>query len=152
MADKFKYKKDFSVEIDKIIANTKEKMFAVFKDSFQDLVEEASRPEKKGGKMRVDTGFLRSTGCGALNAIPQGESEGRKRLPGEIGVLSEYANYDFKSSLQSLLIEMKPEDKIYWGWSANYAKYRELYDGFIASACQNWKKYIEKNTRRLKDE
>lgn len=150
MVDKFTYTKDFSIEIDKIIANTKEKMFAVFKDSFQDLIKEADRPEKKGGKMRVKTGFLRSTGCGALNAIPVGESEGRKPLPGEIGVLPEYANYDFKPSLQALLIKMKPEDTIYWGWSANYAKYRELYDGFLASACQNWKIYVDNNTRRLK--
>ena len=39
---KFDFNKDFSVKMDKIIANTKEKMFAVFKDSFQDLIDEAS--------------------------------------------------------------------------------------------------------------
>lgn len=147
---KFDFNKDFSVKMDKIIANSKEKMFAVFKDSFQDLIEEASRPDDDGGKLRVDTGFLRSTGSGALNAVPRGESEGRKRLPGEIGVLPEYSNYDFKPSLQSLLLQMKPDNTIYWGWSANYAKYRELYDGFLISACQNWKTYVENNTRRLK--
>ena len=147
---KFDFNKDFNVKMDKIIANTKEKMFAVFKDSFQDVIEEASTPVASGGKMRVDTGFLRSTGSGALNALPRGESEGRKRLPGEIGVLPEYSNYDFTNSLQSLLLQMKSDNTIYWGWSANYAKYRELYDGFLISACQNWKSYVENNTRRLK--
>ena len=149
---KFDYNKDFSVKIDKIIANAEKKMFAVFKDSFQDVIEEASTPVDDGGKMRVKTGFLRSTGSGALNAIPQGESEGRKRLPGEIGVLPEYAHYEFKTSLQSLLLQMKPDDTIYWGWSANYASVRELYDGFLVSACQNWKIYVDKNTRRMKND
>lgn len=147
---KFDYNKDFSVKFDKIISNVKEDMFTVFKDSVQDLIEEADKPEKKGGKMKVDTGFLRSTGSGAINAVPRGESEGRKRQPGEIGVLPEYATYDFKNSLQSLLLQMKPDDTLYWGWSANYARYRELYDGFLTSACQNWKTYVENNTRRLK--
>lgn len=147
---KFDFNKDFSVKMDKIVANTKEKMFAVFKDSFQDLIEDASTPVKAGGKLRVDTGFLRSTGSGAINAVPMGESEGRKRLPGEVGVLPEYATYDFKPSLQVLLNKMKSEDTIYWGWSANYARYREFYDGFLISACQNWKTYVDNNTRRLK--
>ena len=128
---KFDFNKDFSVKMDKIVANTKEKMFAVFKDSFQDLIEEASTPVASGGKMRVDTGFLRSTGSGALNAVPRGESEGRKRNLGEIGILSDYIDYNFTSSLQSLLIGMKPENTIYWGWSANYAHIREFYDGFL---------------------
>lgn len=147
---KFDFNKDFSVKMDKIIANTKEKMFAVFKDSVQDLIKEIDKPEKEGGKMKVDTGFLRSTGSGALNALPRGESEGRKRNPGEIGVLPEYADYDFKPSLQALLIKMKPEDMLYWGWSANYAAIREFYDVFIVSACQNWRTYVDNNTRRLK--
>ena len=59
MVNKFDYNKDFGVKLDKIIANTEKKMFAVFKDSFQDLIEEASTPVSAGGKMRVDTGFLR---------------------------------------------------------------------------------------------
>lgn len=147
---KFDFNKDFSVKMNKIINNVEEKMFAVFKDSFQDVIEEASTPVGAGGKLRVDTGFLRSTGSGALNAVPRGESEGRKREPGEIGILPEYSNYDFTNSLQSLLLQMKPDNTIYWGWSANYAKYRELYDGFLVSACQNWKTYVENNTRRLK--
>ena len=149
MAGKFDYNKDFSVKFDKIIANVKDNMFAVFKDSVQDLIEEADKPEKEGGKMRVDTGFLRSTGSGAINVVPRGESVGRKREEGEIGVLPEYSTYNFKSSLQSLLLKMKPEDTLYWGWSANYAQYREFFDGFLISACQNWKAYIDKNTRRL---
>lgn len=150
MASKFDYNKDFNVKFDKIISNAKEKMFAVFKDSVQDLIEEADRPEKEGGKMKVDTGFLRSTGSGALNASPRGEAVGRKRLPGEVGVLPEYASYDFKKSLQSLLLKMKIDDVLYWGWSANYASIRELYDGFSVSACENWKTYVDNNTRRLK--
>lgn len=146
---KFDYNKDFSVKMDKIIADAENKMFAVFKDSFQDVIEEASTPVAAGGKMRVDTGFLRSTGSGAINSVPKGESEGRKRQPGEIGILSEYATYNFTNSLQSLLLKMKPEDTIYWGWSAKYAPVREFYDGFLISACQNWKTYVDDNTRRL---
>lgn len=147
MSSKFDYSKDFEAKFNAIVNKTKAKMFAVAKNSFQDLIIEASTPVKQGGRMRVDTGFLRSSGQAALNELPIGEAEGRKREPGEVGVLPEYANYNPTSSLQNVLIHMTENDTVYYGWTANYAKYRELYDGFLNAACQNWQNIVDKHIR-----
>lgn len=149
MSSKFNYSKDFEAKFNAIVDRTKAKMFAVAKNSFQDLIIEATTPVKNGGRMRVKTGFLRSSGQAALNEIPVGESEGREPLPGETGVLPEYANYNPIGSLQSVLAHMTENDTVYYGWCANYAKYRELYDGFLASACQNWQTIVDKHIRSI---
>lgn len=140
MADKF------DAQIDKIIANTKEKMLAVVKNSIQEVVDDAQTPVKEGGRMRVDTGFLRSSGVSELNKIPSGPTEGRKREQGETGVLYKY-NKDF---LIPILAKMKIGDKFYFGWSAKYAAVRELYDGFMETAVMKWSEIVENQVRRLK--
>lgn len=48
---------DFNVVIDKFVADSKEKMLAVVKNSIQEVVQDAQTPIAKGGKMPVDTGF-----------------------------------------------------------------------------------------------
>ena len=150
MAGKFDFNSNFSATIDKFVNKTEEKILAVMKNSVQELVEEASRPERAGGKMHVDTGFLRASGVAALNDIPVGPTEGRKRSSGEEGVLPEYAKYNPSSSVGAVLADMKMGDTFYFGWTARYALYRELYDGFLKSACDNWQLIVNKNIRRLK--
>lgn len=140
---------NFDVQIDKIVADTKEKMFAVVKNSIQEVVQDAQTPVAKGGLMRVDTGFLRSSGIAALNEIPSGPSEGRKREPGEIGVLPEY-KYDEKGFLTSILLKMKMGDTFYFGWTAKYAEIRELFDGFMETALMRWEDIVKEQVRRLK--
>lgn len=136
----------FDAQIDKIIANTKEKMLAVVKNSIQEVVDDAQTPVKEGGRMRVDTGFLRSSGVSELNKIPSGPTEGRKREQGEAGVLYKY-NKDF---LIPILAKMKIGDKFYFGWTAKYAAVRELYDGFMETAVMKWSEIVENQVRRLK--
>jgi hypothetical protein len=140
---------NFDVQMDKIVADTKEKMFAVVKNSIQEVVQDAQTPVAKGGLMRVDTGFLRSSGVAALNEIPSGPTEGRKRLPGETGVLPEY-KYDEKNFLIPILSKMKIGDKFYFGWTAKYATIRELFDGFMEVAIMRWGEIVDEQIRRLK--
>lgn len=138
--------KNLSIQYDKINEELQEKMLKVLKNSIQDFIEEANRPEFEGGKMHVDTGFLRSSGAGAINEIPKGESEGRKREPGETGVI-----YQFDSSaiVQGILPKLTLNDIFYYGWAAHYAEIRELYDGFQQSACDKWETFVKNNVRRL---
>lgn len=140
---------NFDVQMDKIVADTKEKMFAVVKNSIQEVVQDAQTPVAKGGLMRVDTGFLRSSGVAALNEMPSGPTEGRKRLPNETGVLPEY-KYDEKNFLIPILSKMKIGDKFYFGWTAKYATIRELFDGFMEVAIMRWGEIVDEQIRRLK--
>jgi len=133
----------FETKIDKFIANTENKIMAVLKDAINEVVEEAQIPYDKdkggGGKMHVDTGFLRFSGVSALNKIPSGPS---KRDPKK--------RYIWESDVPLTLSKMTKDDTFYFGWTANYAKYREAYDGFLESAVQNWQKHINNAVRKLK--
>lgn len=142
----------FNSTIDKIVIKANENMLGVVKNAIRNVVIEAQTPVAKGGKMRVDTGFLRWSGTASLDGMPYGEVRGRKRLPGEEGVLVEY-NYDENNGgrvLNDVLIRLKFGDTFHFGWTANYAKYRETYDGFLVSAIANFQTYVDKETRRLK--
>lgn len=140
----------FNVVMDKFVADTKDKMLKVVKNSIKEVVQDAQRPVEKGGKMRVDTGFLRSSGQAQLNQVPSGQTEGRKRNENEIGVLPEYAVPDNADYILPTLAKMKIGDTFYFGWTARYASTREIYDGFMESAVMKWKEIVDNQIRRLK--
>lgn len=142
--------KNFDVEIQNFVNKTKENLLNVLKNAIQEVVEEAETPVEKGGKMRVDTGFLRHSGVAKLNELPRGETEGRKRNKGEVGVLPEYKMED--NFLSKVLVDMKLGDSFYFGWTAKYAPIREIYDGFLETATDNFSKYVEKQSKRLLNE
>lgn len=134
MADKFES------TIDKFVVDTEQKMLIVARESINAVVEEAQTPVSKGGKMRVLTGFLRSTGLASLNAPPRGPSVGDKTK-----------TYTWNGdSIVAVLARMKLGDVFYFGWTANYAKYREVYDGFLDSALQNFQQHVNESIRRFK--
>jgi hypothetical protein len=139
---------DFVGKIDKFVIDTEKKMLTVTKIAIEEIVRDAN---DKNGKMRVDTGFLRSSGTSAINQIPKGESRGRERKKGEVGVLAEYAGYERKISqeLQVTLARLKLGDTFNYGWTAYYAKYREAYDGFLESAVQKWQTIVDNAVKKV---
>ncbi len=141
----------FDKKIDDICIKMNENMMLVVKNAIRKVVIEAQRPLNQGGKMHVDTGFLRWSGTASLNELPYGETEGRQRNKDEKGVLAEYrVSNDGGKMLNTVLAQMKLGDTFYFGWTARYAIYRELYDGFMGSAVMNLQKHINDEARRLK--
>ena len=53
--------KSFEDTVGAFAEKGKNNLLAVVRDSISTTVETAQTPVKKGGKMRVDTGFLRSS-------------------------------------------------------------------------------------------
>lgn len=139
----------FQTQIDKYIINTTEKMLAVMRQSLQETVQMTQVPVKKGGKMRVDTGFLRSSGKAELNRLPVGPSMNPTPLRPKDQRGIEIYSFD-GGNLELTLAEMKFGDTFYWGWTANYAKYREAYDGFMEAALQNWQNTVDSVVARIK--
>lgn len=117
---------------------------AVAKQSAQDVIADAQKTRARGGRMRVDLGFLRASGGAAVGQMPSGPTENRENqsyssqqtLTGEPLVLA-LAGWDF-------------EQPIYWGWSANYARARESKDAFMRLAAQKWPRIVKANIRRAK--
>lgn len=133
--------RDLKTQMDEIVLNTKERMLAVVRTAITDTIEEAQTPVAKGGRMRVKTGFLRASGGAALNAAPQGPSKGDPD-----------GNYTWNiESLNTVLANMKLGDAFYFGWTARYAKYREVYDGFLETAVQNWQTNVNRATNYFRN-
>lgn len=138
----------FNEVITRFVDKSKEQMLNITKDAIQEVIIDMQTPVKKGGKMRVDTGFLRHSGVSALNAFPEGEIVGRKRSKDEPkgSELPEYKTEEngVSASVIKTLLNMKIGDKFVYGWTAKYANIREIYDGFLVSATDKWQQIVEK--------
>lgn len=141
----------FETQIDTFVANTEKKILGVMKESIKELVIATQTPVSKGGKMRVDTGFLRWSGVAALNALPRGLSKGKERPKGSVGVLPEYKYDENDTNLNMVLLKMKIGDVFYFGWTARYAKYREAYDGFLETNLQNWQTFVDASVKKMRE-
>lgn len=134
MADKFQ------TQIDKFVVNTEEKMLAVVKTSIEAVIDDAQTTKDQGGKMRVDTGFLRNSGLGQVGSMPSGPSNRNPK-----------GKYVWTTDqLGVVLGTMKIGDVFYFGWTAKYARVRETYDGFLDSAAQKWQSHVDESVKRFK--
>ncbi|MGN7734374.1 HK97 gp10 family phage protein [Ensifer sp. 22564] len=121
---------------------------AVFKESVQEVVEEMQTPVGQGGRMRVDTGFLRasllasSTSMPAINASSK-PTEGTAYSP------------DF-AQVEAVIAGSDIRDTLYFGYTAAYAGHREYgangqpADGFVRMAAQNWPIIVDRKAAELK--
>lgn len=134
--------KSFSAQVDDFIAKSQKNTLRLVQSSVQDVVNDAQTPVTKGGRMRVKTGFLRASGQGSLNGMPTGPSRGE---------LTADDSYQYDASITSLKInEMTVGSTFHFGWVAHYAKYREVHDGFLETASQNWPQIVAKNAEEIK--
>ena len=88
--------------------------------------------------MRVDTGFLRASGQASLNGAPTGP--GRPSKGATAGQFGDGSKND--PQIEATIGKLKFGATLYFGWTANYARYREAYDGFLISALQNWQQTV----------
>lgn len=163
----------FTAQVDDIVKRVEIRMIRLSQASFNELIETAQTPGPskksiaagiakglgrmgrkkrdiiqgpitapgKGGKMRVDTGFLRASGRLSYDGMPTGPLRPTK---GESYTWSQSEQVTVK--LQSLQIGQT----VYFGWTANYAKYREAYDGFLISAIQDWQRIVDSWAEKIK--
>jgi len=130
----------FAATIDEWVSQSQARTEAVFKDAVTTLIEDAQRPVAKGGRMRVDTGFLRASGQVSLNNMPSGPVRGE---PGQV----------YTADTAPIVLEIaraKPGDTIFFGWSANYARVREYHDAFLRTAVQRWQQIVDASVAKAK--
>ena len=133
----------FTADVEDWVRETNERMEAVMRASLNDVVENAQTPVARGGRMRVDTGFLRASGRASLDGWPSGPDV----KPPTAGPNSFSYNGE---AVVATLSKLKIGDTFYFGWTANYARYRELYDGFLEAAMQNWARIVAFNADTLR--
>jgi hypothetical protein len=130
----------FDKQVTAWVRKSEQRLTATYRQSIQDLVEEAQEPRGSGGNMPVDTGFLRNTGDAALNQLPVGETEAPE--PGQGFV------WDAQAALLTIA-QAKLGDTVYFGWTAVYANAMEEKYGFARLAAQNWPQIVNKAARTI---
>ena len=141
---------DFSNQIKKWGAKYERRLRAVGRGSVQEVVSIAQRPVGNGGRMRVDTGFLRASIQAGLGAMPRGPTTndggygGKRKYP--VG-----AQID-GTPVPAVLLQWDPAKPIplYIGWTANYARPREYKDGFLRGAVQKWPTIVRREATRAR--
>lgn len=114
----------FSAQVAAWANKSERRLEAIFKESAQRLIEQAQTPRGAGGKMPVDTGFLRASGQASLTGWPSGPSRQDEGM----------GAFDYTVTIAGARLGTT----IYWGWTAEYAPYMEERYAFARSAAQNW--------------
>lgn len=134
----------FSGKISAWVRERNERETAVFRESAQRLIEVMQTPVSQGGRMRVDTGFLRASlmvSLGDANfSIRQAPPDPRK--PGDTSVIYQ------PSDAAVVIAQAEIADKITATYTAAYARAREYRgDAFRAMAVMQWPQIVSEVCR-----
>lgn len=136
--------KTFKAQVDDQVRLVQRRLDAVFRESARRVIENAQTPEAKGGRMRVKTGFLRNSGRAGKGDLPKGPIRGTKGR-----------SYDWERTSQAavmaLIAQTRPGEKIFFGWTANYARFREYQDGFLRGAVEQWQRYASEEAIKARE-
>jgi len=123
-----------NVTINQWVAQSQARLEAVWKTAAQDIAREVQTPRAKGGRMPVDTGFLRNSFAADINKTPSGNGE----TPYTSGPISIVIN------------RAKIGDRVVFGFAAQYSIYMEARYSFLRSAAQNWQQIVDKAAQKVK--
>ena len=142
--------KTFTATVDDWVRDTKQRMEAVAKTATQELFIEVVKPVGQGGRMRVDTGFLRASFRASLDAPinlslenPDPENGVFKLDQGEISLTINRAEIG---------------QTIFGTFTANYARPREYgsrgqpADAFVLSNAQRWPDFVREAVATVRAE
>jgi len=131
----------FSAQVRAFTNKAERRLLAVHKQSAQDVIDLAQTTVNRGGRMRVDTGFLRASGAASLGGLPFGDTQ---PADGE--------SYTYSDSDVALVINQAGlGDTVFFGWTANYARPREARDGFLRTSAQMWQAIVSNNVNRVQN-
>jgi hypothetical protein len=126
----------FTARVIAFTDRSKEKIEAVIKQSAQEVFSIAQTPKAQGGRMPVDTGFLRNSLVAELNGSAVGGGADAYTLAvagAEIG------------------------DTIFAGWTADYARFMEYGTSRVAgsfymlNAAQQWQAIVARNAALVRN-
>lgn len=127
----------FSAQVHKIIRRNSALMELVFLESTQRTIKIAQTPKAKGGKLPLDTGFLRASGRTSLTGMPTGPTRGEK-------------DQIYTSPETVTFSGVKLGMSVFFGWTAVYARRQNLYNGFLDHAVKSWQKTVDGVVRDLR--
>lgn len=123
----------FSAQMNAWTEKAKRRAADIVRQSAQDVIEDAQETVARGGRMPVDTGFLRNSLVSDLNGAQVAQGEGGYVLA---------------------LAQMQGGDVIRFGWTADYALHVEYgargIPGrhFVGVAASRWQEFVDAAARR----
>jgi hypothetical protein len=135
----------FYAQVDAWAKKSVNRMLYVRNTAITAVINDAQTPVAKGGRMRVDTGFLRASGQLSLTGMPSGPVRGDANAKP-----FEYGDGTKITPVALILVQASLGTNIFWGWSADYARARESKDGFLRLAVQRWPEYVDNAVRDAK--
>lgn len=136
-------KQTFVAPIDNFVRVSLERMAAVHKEATKRTIDIAQTPMAKGGRMRIDTGFLRASGQVSLTGMPTGPTRGNPDDGKNVYQSNE-------PQIAIVIAGAKLGSTIFFGWTAAYALARESKDAFLRLAVQQWPQTVARVTEELK--
>ncbi|MEM7675134.1 MAG: HK97 gp10 family phage protein [Myxococcota bacterium] len=138
----------FEAQVDAWVRKSERRMEAIRKEAAQRVIQEALRPVGEGGRMRVDTGFLRASGQISTASMPRIDLAATP---------SEEATYTVdEGAIAAVIAGADAEDTIYFGFTASYAAAREYGargqapDAFVRGAADQWQTIVRTVTAEAK--
>lgn len=147
----------FAAQVSGWVNGVKGASEAILKQSAQELINEAQTPRAQGGRMRVDTGFLRASLMASTTAMPQIDPTAKPLGEGET-----YTPGD--TVIEAVIAGAELGETIYIGYTAAYALrrefgftgfdslnryYNEPGDAFVRTAAQNWPEIVRRVEKQL---
>ena len=135
----------FEQQINQFARKYEAKFKAIGRLSVQDTISMAQRVRKQGGRMRIETGFLRASIQAALHGMPQGPNanENSQKYPEGSRVTGE------DTSIVLLRWDPNKRTPLFVGWTANYARIRESKDGFLRGSVEKWDQTVFKAVKKV---
>ena len=121
---------------------------ATAREAVQETVSRAQRTRGEGGRMRIDTGFLRASIQAALGTMPSGPTNNPDDTKYSAG--AQVAGEPVSVTL--LKWDITRSQEIYVGWTANYARPREFKDGFLRGAVEQWDTIVGAAAKRVRQQ
>lgn len=131
----------FSAQVSAWTRKCERRQRAVFQTSTQILARNVRRPVGRGGRMRVDTGFLRASLMASTSAMPQISRDARPQ---------DGRTYAPDNSVELVLLGLKSGDTLWLGFTAAYAGFRESRDAFVRTEAQRWPQIVDEATARVR--
>lgn len=132
------------VTLEQWAERTQKRIESVTKTAISSFARDANKPTAQGGRMRVDTGFLRNSQAAKIGSLPVGPSEGPRITKNGI----EWRDALGSPNVDAELLTWKMDQPFFIGWTANYAKYREAHDGFLEAELMRWSEHIQNAIRQ----
>jgi hypothetical protein len=139
------YGSDFGGDVQRFGERYRKRIRAVARMAVQDVIEIAQTPTGDGGRMRIDTGFLRASIQAALHTMPSGEGQGKKGAK-----KGQYTRQVAGEPVAVALLRWDPNtsDRLFVGWTADYARARDAHDSYLTSAVELWDQIVRRAAKR----